>query len=110
LFVKNNVASLIRQSALFDGTAIWVDVRTKGFVGRISGFKVIQTNNYATDGTDNFMVAMDRDSIHFVSQMVKMKITEGEAGFYHNLLWEMVYWGKVFTENSKRICTLKHTN
>ena len=109
LFVNPSQASLIRQSALFDGTAKGLDMRINGFVGYISGFTVLMTNNYATDATYNYMVAMDRESIHFVSQLTKIKITDSPDGFYKKFLGEMVYGGKVFAENSKRIVTLGST-
>ena len=79
--------------------------KPKGFVGRMSGFKIMQTNNYPTDTGKKFLVAFDKESIHFVAQMTKIKITDGEKGFYKNFLGEMVYGGKVFAENGKRIVT-----
>jgi hypothetical protein len=45
LFVSPAIASLIRQSALFDGFREGLDVRKNAFVGRMSGFEIYETNN-----------------------------------------------------------------
>jgi len=105
LFVTPANASLIRQAPEFDGTKEGLDVRLKGFVGMMSGFKILKTNNAPA----NHLVAFDRNSINMVAQMTKFKITDSPNGFYAKLLWEMVYDSKVFAENSKRIVTCKHT-
>lgn len=104
LFVTPNVASLIRQSPLFDWFREWMDVRKTWMVWRMSTFEIYRSNYIPADK----MLAMDKDSVHFVNQMTGMKTTDAEKGFRTNLLSEIIYWGKVFSENSKRICTLKY--
>ena len=98
LFVSPAIASLIRQSSLFDGFREGLDVRKNAFVGRMSGFEIYETNNVW-----KYMLAMDKNSVHFAAQWTGFKTTESVAGFSFNILWEMAYWAKVVTENAKRI-------
>lgn len=105
LFVKPEVASLIRQAPEFDGFREWLEVRINGFVGKMAWFMIMESNNV----TAWEFLAMDKESVHFVAQMTKMKIMDGNDGFYSNLLGESVYWGKVFTENDKRIVKQPYT-
>jgi len=81
LFVKPATASLIRQSALFDGFREGLDVRKEGFVGRMSGFEIYETNNIGS-----YMLAMDKDSIHFVAQWTGYKETQETDAFSSNIL------------------------
>jgi len=104
LFVTPNVASLLRQSALFDGFREGLDVRENGFVGRMSGFKIYKSNLIPAD----LMVAMDRNSVHFAEQMTKMDIRLAPTGFRSHVISELVYGAKVFAENAKRIASLKY--
>lgn len=105
LFVTPNMASIMRQAPEWDGYREGAEARMNGFIWRISGFTVIKSNNIPA----NKMIAMDRDSVHFVEQMWKTKVTEETKGFRSNILSELIFWGKVFTENGKRIVTLKYT-
>jgi hypothetical protein len=86
LFVKPAIASLIRQSSLFDGFREGLDVRKAGFVGRMAGFEIYETNNVGS-----YMLAMDRDSVHFVAQRTGYKETEETDAFSWNILGEMAY-------------------
>lgn len=103
VFVKPAIASLIRQSSLFDGYREGLDVRKNAFVGRMSGFEIYETNNVGS-----YILAMDKNSVHFAAQWIGFKTTEAEKGFRHNILWEMAYWAKVCTENAKRIHIYYH--
>lgn len=98
LFVSPAIASLIRQSSLFDGFREGLDVRKNAFVGRMSGFEIYETNNLW-----KYMLAMDKNSVHFAAQWTGFKTTEAPKGFTNYILWEMAYWAKVCTENQKRI-------
>jgi len=105
LFLTPNVASLVRQSPLFDAFKEGLDVRKTWFIGRIAGFEVYKSNYIPA----TLMVAIDKDSVHFAEQMTGMKVTDAPNGFRKNILAEIVFGWKVFTENSKRICTLLYT-
>lgn len=103
LFIRPEIASLVRQSPEFDGFKEGFDLRLKGIVSSMyAGFKVIST----TQVPANVMFAIDRNSVNFVEQMKGMKITEAEKGFRYNMLLETLYVGKVFTANDDRI--VKH--
>lgn len=104
LIVTPNVASLIRRSPLFDWYREWLDVRKNWMIWRMSTFEIYRSNYIPA----NKMLAMDKNSVHFVEQMTGMKTTPAEKGFRTNILSEIVFGWKVFAENSKRICTLKY--
>lgn len=69
-----------------------------------------------TDGTDAFGTAglvifgMDHYAINFVCQMSKMDIRKPSNAFKENIILELVYGGKVFDTNAKRITTSEITN
>lgn len=109
LFVDPARASLIRLSPLFDGYREGLSLREggvaeNGYVGKLAGFKIYESNNTPA----NRMLAMGRDSIHFASQMTKMDVRQSPTGFYDNIICELVYGGKVFTETGKSIVTLQY--
>lgn len=104
LFVSPAIASLIRQSALFDGFREGLEARQEAFVGRISGFKVYKTNN----GPANRMIGFDKSAIFFVAQMTKMDVRQMATGFTDHIIGEIVYGGKVFAESGKRIVTNRY--
>lgn len=102
LFVTPNVASLIRQSALFDWFREGLDTRKNGLVGRMSGFEIYESTLIPADK----MIAFDRNSVNFVEQMGKTDIRQSPDGFRSNVLSELIYGWKIFTENAKRAVTL----
>lgn len=105
LFVRPDVASLIRQAPERDGFREGAEARIKAYVGTWSDFKIYQSNNVPA----GFMFVMDRNSVNFVEQFNGMKITEANEAFRYNMLLEVVYGGKVFDENAKRICKHPYT-
>lgn len=105
VFVSPAIASLVRQSPLFDGFREGLDARKNAFVGRMSGFEIYETNNIW-----KYMLAMDRNSVHFAAQWTGFKTAEAPQGFRANILWEMAYWAKVCTENAKRTQVYYYSN
>jgi hypothetical protein len=105
LFVTPSVASLIRQSSLFDGFREGLDVRQNGWVGRMSGFQIFESNLIPSTK----MLAMGRNCLHFVEQMGKTDFRDAPNGFRTQVISELVYGGKVFTELSKGICDLLYS-
>ena len=103
LFVKPSISSLLRQSSNFDGFKEGLEVRKNGFIGKMSGFEVYETNNIGS-----YMLALDKDSVHFAAQFVGFKDTEEVDAFSYNILGEVAYGGKVCTENGKRIAVYYH--
>lgn len=107
LFVNPDVTSLIRQSPMFDGYREGLSVREEAsFVGTIAGFRIYETN-VATLGS--YMLAFDKESVHFVEQMMKMDVRQEAKGFRNNLILETLYDAKVFTNNANRICKHVYT-
>jgi len=105
LFVRPAVSSLLRQSANFDGFKEGLGTRETGYVGKMSGFTIYETNNIG-----KYMLALDKDSVHFAAQFIGFKQTEETDAFSWNILGELAYGGKVCTENGKRIAVYYHSN
>ena len=105
LFVLPEVASLIRQSSNFDGYREGEMRRNKNAVGLFAGFEVYTSNNVPA----GFMVALNRESIAFASQITNFDIREATEGFRSHIIAELVYGAKVFTECAKSICTTAYT-
>lgn len=106
LFIDPTITALFVKSSWFDGFKEGLDVRRNGFLGRMLGFEVYETNNIGY----KVMLAMDKYSVHFAAQWIGFKIAEEAKGFRSNILGEIAYGGKVFTENAKRIATYAYSN
>ena len=107
LFLTPAAASFLRQSSMRDGFKEGSDVRKeRTYVGKVSGFSVFETTNDAMAG---FMVAFDRNAVHFVEQMMKMDFRKEPKGFRTNIILEALYQSKVFTNNANRICKHAYT-
>jgi len=100
LFVSPKAASLLRQSGLLDNFDAGLAVRTKGFMGMISGVKVVETNALTASKE---MIMMQDGAVNMVVQLNKYDVREGTDGFYSNLIAEVIYGLKIFDENSKAI-------
>jgi len=100
LFVTPAVASMLRQSPVFDGTAKGLDWRLNGYIGQISGFMVFKTNNLPENVS---MLAMDDQSVHLVLHWKGFDVRKAEKGFRESILSEFVLWGTVFSPNAPRL-------
>lgn len=67
-----------------------------------------ETNIFGTAGLVIF--GMDRYAINFVCQMTKFDVRKPSNAFKENVIAELVYGGKVFDTNAKRIATSEVTN
>lgn len=106
LFVRPAITNILKQAPEFDGFREGLDVRRQpGFIGRIHGFEVFETNNVG-----HYMLALDKDSVHFAAQFTGYKETSETDAFSDNILGEMAYGGKVCTENGKRMSIYYHSN
>lgn len=100
LFVSPSAQSLLLQSGLLDNTDDGLSIRQKGYIGMISGVKIYVTNSLTTSKE---MIMMQEGAVNMVVQLNDYKVTEGVDGFYYNLLAEIVWGLKIFTENASRI-------
>lgn len=106
LFVRPAIASLLRQSPYHDGFREGLTKRESAtYVWPIAGFEVYESNNIG-----KYMLALDKDSVHFAAQWIGFKTTEETDAFSSNILGEVAYGGKVCTENGKRIAVYYHSN
>ena len=99
-FVSPKCASLIRQSGLLDNSDKWLEVRVKGYMGMLSGVEVVETNALTASKE---MIMMEKGAVNMVVQLNKYDVRQGTDGFYENLIAEIIYWLKIFGENSKAI-------
>lgn len=107
LFVAPKAASLLRQSSLLDNNDAGLAVRTKGYLGMISGVKVVETNALTSSKS---MILMQDGSVNMVVQLNKYDVRQGTDGFYENLIAEVIYGLKIFNENDRRIVVAPVSN
>ena len=100
-FVSPKCASLIRQSGLLDNSDKWLEVRVKGYMGMLSGVEVVETNALTASKE---MIMMEKGAVNMVVQLNKYDVRQGTDGFYENLIAEIIYWLKIFGENTKACC------
>ncbi len=101
LFVAPVVASVLRQSGLLSNTDTGLVVRTKWYLGVISGVKIVETNAL-TPSLE--MIMLQEGAVNFVIQLNKYDVRDWQDGFYNNLIAEVIYGAKIFWENAKAIC------
>lgn len=107
LFVAPKAASLLRQSSLLDNSDTGLAARTKGYMGMISGVKVVETNALTSSKS---MILMQDGAVNMVVQLNKYDVRQGADGFYENLIAEIIYGLKIFGENDQRICVAPVSN
>lgn len=101
LFLPTNFGSFLLQSGLLDNTDMWLEMRKKGYIGMISWVKVHTTPALNASGE---MIMLQEGTVNFVTQIVDTALTKAPDGFYWNLMFQVVWWGKIFTESGKGIC------
>ncbi len=101
LFIAPSVASLLRQSALLDNSDTGLATRIKGYMGMISGVKVIETTALTASKE---MIMMPNNAVNFVVQITETKFADATDGFYHSLMAHCVYGGKLFAQMAKSVC------
>lgn len=111
LFVTPEVASILRQSSIYNTVPAGLTVRQEAsFVTKMSGFTVFEENNIPTAdaGVNTYMVAFDEEAIYGAEQMNKFKVTDGSGtSMSENLLFEDVYGMAVLGLNSVRVIANK---
>lgn len=100
LFVAPKAASILRQSGLLDNSDLGLEVRTKGYMGMVSGVKVVETNALTSSKS---MILMQDGAVNMVVQLNQYDVRQGTDGFYENLIAEVIYGLKIFGENGKAI-------
>ena len=101
LFVSHAAGSLLRQSGLLDNVDRGLEIRQKGFIGLVSGVKVVETNAL-TASKD--LIMMQNGAINMVAQLNQYDVRKAVDGFYENLIAEIIYGIKIFWENAKAVC------
>lgn len=113
LFVNPKIASLLRQSWIYDAVPEGLSERQRAaYVTKLSGFEIYETNNIPTadSGVNTYMVAFDSEAVYWAEQMSKFKVeTEGTGAMASRLLFEDVFGMDVLGLNSARIVAKKIT-
>ena len=108
LFASPDLCALMVQSPSFDATSITAEMRKRGFIWEYGWFMIIKDTTLPL----GVAVAMDKNSVHFISKLTWIKHVGWETnneGFFWNILGEIVYGGNVLGLNKGRICTLYYT-
>jgi hypothetical protein len=100
LFVSPSAASLLRQSGILDASDLGLETRKKGYMGMISGLKVVETNALTASKE---MILMQDGAVNMVAQLNQYDVRKATDGFYENLIAEVIYGLKIFGENAKAI-------
>lgn len=105
LFVKPEIATLLRQSGVYDATSDGLGVREEGYVTKISGFKVYESNNLPTGK----MLGVVRDAVNLVVQWTYLKIKDKENAAAEGIVSEWAYGAKVFSPMNKALVVKTYT-
>lgn len=100
LFVPTDVEALILQSDFAKGSDAGVGFMQNGYIASVGGVKIYSTTALDASGE---MIMMAEGSVNAVVQITNMKVTEGQDGFYTNVLAQIVWGMKIFGENAKAI-------
>lgn len=116
----NDTAHFIRASDL--GDAIVMSGRfdsagngtpankAPGFIGQILGFDVYASSVKVTDGTNNYLLAGDRDAITYAGVINEIEALRLQTTFANAIRGLVLHDAAVFAENSKRLAYVKCTN
>lgn len=99
-FVSPQAGSYLLQSGVLDNSDMGLQIRQKGYLGMISGVKIVET---AALTASKEIIMMQEGAVNMVAQLNQYKVTDGEKGFYTNLLAEIIYGLKIFGEQAKAI-------
>lgn len=99
-FVPPKAASLLRRSKLLDNSDKGLEVRTKGYLGMVSGIKLIEANGLTASKE---LIMMAEGAVNMVVQLNNYDVRQGTDGFYSNLIAEVIYGLKIFSENAKAV-------
>lgn len=92
---------IVRNGTLASGTT------APGFIGRIAGFNVFESNNVPVDGTSKYLQFGDPFAIAYVAQLTEMEALRLQATFASAVRALLLHDTHVFAENSKRLATIK---
>lgn len=106
LFVSPVNFSRLIQSGVLDQTDSGLDVRVSGQFRMLGGVKVVETTALTAS---NEMIMMQEGAVNWVTQITETSLEKANDGFYSNLLFQVVYGGKIFSESAKAICVFYAT-
>lgn len=102
LFLCPKHFSALLQSGVFDNSNAGLEQRQNGVNMRLLGnIKVVETPAL----TASFeMIMMQEATVNFVTQITETELIKATDGLYWNLIFQVVWGGKIFTEPAKGIC------
>jgi len=106
LYLPTAFASMLIQSNLLDANDVWLSDRKKGYIGLIGWVKVKSTTALNESGE---MIMLVDGSVNFVTQITETDLVKSTDGFYSNLMFQVVWGAKIFSETAKGIAVLYTT-
>jgi len=100
LFLSPLFGSYLIQSGLLDASDVWLEDRKRGFIGLL-GWVAVKTTPSLTASWE--MIMMQDKTVNFVTQIVDTDVVKATDGLYWNLMFQVVWGGKIFTPSGKWI-------
>lgn len=102
LFLCPKHFSALLQSNIFDNSNAGLEQRQNGINMRMLwNIKVVETPAL----TASFeMIMFQEQTVNFVTQITETALVKATDGLYWNLMFQVVWGGKIFTESAKGIC------
>lgn len=100
LFAPTAYVSFLLQSGLLDNSDTGLADRKQGRFKMISGIEVVSTPSL---NASKEMIMMQKGTVNFVTQITDSEVIKAADGLYHNVMFQIVWGGKIFTESGKGI-------
>lgn len=106
VFMPTLYASYLVQSGVLDNTDAWLADRKRGIFKMISWITVVSTPTLNASGE---MIMMQDGAVNFVTQITDKELIKATDGLYWNLMFQVVWGAKIFSESAKGICVFYAT-
>lgn len=100
LFAPTAYVSYLLQSGLLDNSDAWLADRKAGRFKMISGLDVVSTPSLNASGE---MIMLQGGTVNFVTQITDTEVIKATDWLYWNLMFQVVWGWKIFTESGKGI-------
>lgn len=106
LVVSPKMASIIATAKILNNTERGANAAIQGYVGEYGGFQIYKSNFISNKA---HMYAFKPRSYNYVRQLAEIDLTKAPAGFYYNLMWQLIHGGKVFDQNVEQLVKIAGT-
>lgn len=101
LFLPTAFGSMLLQSGLLDASDVWLADRKRGYIGLL-GWVAVHTTPALNASKE--MIMFQDQTVNFVTQITDTEVVKATDGLYWNLMFQVVWGGKIFAESGKWIC------